>query len=176
MSRGRRRGGGRGPRKKGVVAAIRLAASVIALTVAVAVGVHLATVDSGDVDRLRDPAATWSGERVRVEVYNGGGVTGMAREATGVLRDAGFDVVTYGNASSFDPRRPSEVVDRVGRTDLARAVAESLGIDNVQTDPDPNLYVDVTVVVGRDWTVPSPGHAAPDGEAVAPWWDPRQWF
>ena len=31
--------------------------------------------------------------RIRVEVLNAGGVSGMAREATDVLRSVGFDVV-----------------------------------------------------------------------------------
>jgi predicted NBD/HSP70 family sugar kinase len=38
------------------------------------------------------------------------------------------------------------VIDRVGRPDLAEAVANALGIPNVLTQPDPNLFVDVTVV------------------------------
>src|SRR5687768_1490685 len=66
-----------------------------------------------------------TGERVRVEVLNGGGRQGMARTATDVLRDRGFDVVFYGNAT--DPDGDSSVVlDRVGRLDLAREVADAL--------------------------------------------------
>ena len=196
MSRGRRgarrgKGGGRGrgrkgrgssprkmsssARKKGVLAAIRLALVVIVLTGMVAVGVNLSLLDTGEVDRLRDPSAVWSGERERVEVYNAGGVSGMAREATGVLRDAGFDLVTFGNAAVFDSLRPSEVVDRVGRADMAQAVAATLGIDNVQSEPDPNLYVDVTVVLGRKWSAPT-GETLSVPEAEPGWWDPRTWF
>ena len=168
-------GSGSSARKKGVFAAARLAFAVIALTGMVAVGVNLSLLDTGDVDRLRDPSAAWSGERVRVEVYNAGGVSGMAREATGFLREAGFDVVTFGNAPAFDPERRSEVVDRVGRPDMAQAVAATLGIDNVQSEPDPNLYVDVTVVVGREWSAPTRETLAVP-EAEEGWWDPRTWF
>ena len=88
--------------------------------------------------------------RVRVEVLNGGGISGAARRATDLSREAGFDVVYFGNARSFD-HVESQVVDRVGRPDLARAVAEALGIHNVLSDPDPDLYVDVSVVLGSDW-------------------------
>ena len=42
-------------------------------------------------------------------------------------------------------------MDRVGRPELARAVAEVLGIRNVRSDPDSDLYVDVSVVLGSDW-------------------------
>ena len=177
---GKGRGGKRGrrqeQRKKGVLSAIRLAVTVLAVTGILAVGVNLTLLDTGGVDTLRDPANVWSGERVRVEVYNAGGVSGMAREATGVLRDAGFDVVTFDNAATFDPERESEVVDRVGRRDMAEAVAATLGIDNVLSDPDPNLYVDVTVVLGRTWSVPSPAGEVTVPEIDADWWDPRSWF
>lgn len=94
----------------------------------------------------------WTDGRVRVEVKNGGGVSGMAWGATKQLRGRGFDVVGYGNASSFDHERPSVVIDRVGDPSLARAVAEALGIDNVVSEPDANLYVDVSVVLGAEWT------------------------
>lgn len=117
----------------------------------------------------------WNGARVRVEVQNGGGVTGMAQAATERLRPAGFDVVKYGNASSFDPDRVSVVIDHVGRSEYAQAVAETLGIDNVQSDPNPNLYVDVTVVLGREWTGSLSGQANDVGGGL-PWWDPRDWF
>lgn len=114
-------------------------------------------------------------ERVKVEVLNAGGVSGQARAATVRLRDLGFDVVNYGNAGNFN-RDSSAVVDRVGRTELARAVADVLGIQKVITDPDPNLFVDVTVFLGRDWRG---GEAADDSEGAAPDrqpWDPRGWI
>lgn len=105
--------------------------------------------------RIDDEGPGWADGRVRVEVLNGGGVAGMAVDATDRLRDRGFDVVDIGNQRPFDSERPSVVIDRVGRTDMARAVAEALGIDNVQSDPDPNLYVDVSVVLGAEWTHPT---------------------
>ncbi len=117
----------------------------------------------------------WMDERVRVEVINAGGVSGMAGEATSALRGAGFDVVDFGNARAFDSTRASQVVDRVGRANIARAVAEELGIDNVLSEPNPNLYVDVTVVLGQDWS--GPARTAPaEGPGPRSWWDPRRWF
>ena len=112
--------------------------------------------------------------RVRVEVLNAGGVRGMARDATRMLREIGFDVVDFGNASSFDAEH-SEVVDRVGRTDVAQAVAEALGIDNGQSEPDPNLYVDVSVLLGSQWR-PSTAQRADEEVDGRPWYDPRGWL
>ncbi len=113
--------------------------------------------------------------RVRVEVLNGGGRSGAAREATELLRDVGFDVVFFGNASTFD-RDSSIVLDRAGAPAAARDVADALGIRNVRSEPDPNLYLDVSVVLGTDW---SPATTATVPEEAAPrraWWDPRGWF
>ena len=111
------------------------------------------------------------GARVRVEVLNGGGRAGMAGAATEALRDQGFDVVYYGNAGSFD-RGASVVLDRVGTPEQARAVAEALGIPAVSSEPDTNLYLDVTVVLGEDWAPP----AEAEHEPVPAWWDPRRFF
>ena len=91
--------------------------------------------------------------RITVDVRNAGGIDGMARAATDYLRGAGFDVVGLGNARSFD-QETSVVMDRVGDPDAAARVAEVLGIDSVTSEPDPNLFVDVTVRLGAAWTIP----------------------
>jgi LytR cell envelope-related transcriptional attenuator len=121
------------------------------------------------------PGITWTDGHVRVEVANGGGVPRMARAATGLLRTAGFDVVDFGNASSAESGKPSVVIDRVGRGEVAQAVAATLGIDNVLSDPDPNLYVDVSVVLGPEWTVDATLDVD-DQSGSRPGWDLRSWF
>ena len=146
-----------------------------AVAVAVAIRVY-GGPSVPDVVETSPPAVVTQEARVRVEILNAGGVSGMAREATRALRSAGFDVVDFGNLPAFDPDRVSEVIDRVGRTDLARAVAEELGIDNVQSDPNPNLYVDVSVLLGREWAGPNAGSEDDDAAEASPWWDPRGWF
>jgi hypothetical protein len=88
---------------------------------------------------------------VRVEVLNASGRAGLARDVMRALRDEGFDVVSIGNApAGTDPAR-SRVVDRVGRPERARAVADALSVDSVLSQPDTTLYLDATVLIGRDW-------------------------
>jgi hypothetical protein len=111
--------------------------------------------------------------RVRVEVRNAGGRGGMARAATDRLRDLGFDVVYFGNADRFD-QDSTVVVDRVGDVDKARAVAEALGAHRVVSEPDSNLYLDVTVLLGSTWEAPVA--ADPGAEDGRPWWDVGHWF
>jgi LytR cell envelope-related transcriptional attenuator len=88
--------------------------------------------------------------RVRVEVLNASGVPGLAAKGRTMLRDRGFDVVYVGNASGFEPDT-SLVLDRVGRMELARSVADEMAIPRVYPRPDSNVFVDVTVVLGKDW-------------------------
>lgn len=109
------------------------------------------------------------GRRIRVEVLNAAGRKNIARDATELLRDRGYDVVYFGNADRFD-REASVVLDRVGRLETARLVADALGIRNVRSAPDSNLYLDASVLLGQDWNRP------PQDTTTAvrrPWWDLR---
>jgi len=87
--------------------------------------------------------------RGRVEVLNATTRSGLAADATDRLRDAGFDVVHFGNAETVPDS--SAVVDRIGDADIARAVADELGIDRIRTNVDSTLYLDVTVILGVDF-------------------------
>lgn len=89
-------------------------------------------------------------EPVRVEVLNGAGDRGAAQRVSEWLRALGFDVVFYGNASRFD-HVTTTVLDRSGRDGAAREVADSLGVQTVVRDPEPELYLDATVILGTDW-------------------------
>jgi hypothetical protein len=99
-----------------------------------------------DVPAAKAPA----GERVRVEVLNAAGIPGLARVVTRTLRERGFDVVYFGNARGFSPES-TLVIDRVGREETAREVADALEVERVRSRPDSTLLLEVTVVVGRDW-------------------------
>jgi hypothetical protein len=111
--------------------------------------------------------------RIRVEVLNAGGQSGVAREATGLLRDLGLDVVYYGNAGTFTDE-PSVVLDRVGGLEDARKVADALGIRVVRSEPDSNLFVDLSVRLGPEWSLGM--DTEEQGRETPPWWDVRRFF
>jgi hypothetical protein len=115
-----------------------------------------------EADSARPSAARPVG-RVRVEVLNASGVPGLAAQGRTLLRDVGYDVVQVGNAAGFAPDS-SLVLDRVGRMETARAVADEIGIPRVYARPDSNLYVDVTVVLGRDWAAATDSAPPPEPE------------
>lgn len=153
------------------------AGTLTVIGVTVAAGAFLGSALSqhwraGEV-AVEAPAPRAAAERVRVEVLNGSGKSGLARGATDLLREDGFDVVYFGNAkeSGLDS---SLVLDRVGRVDMARAVADALGIRSVTSAPDSNLYLDVTVVLGAEWSRPTVEPTVVS--APLPWWSPKRWF
>ena len=100
-------------------------------------------------DTTAEPIAV-PDSRVRVQVLNGSKRSGLARLATDQLRDAGFDVVSIGNASS--PATTSVVLDRAGTPEVAQRVAATLGITRIESRPDSALYLEVTVILGADFT------------------------
>ncbi|MGH7565099.1 MAG: LytR C-terminal domain-containing protein [Gemmatimonadota bacterium] len=96
-----------------------------------------------------DTAPPVSRTRIRVEVRNGAGLPGAAERVTELLRRRGFDVVDFGNADRFDHER-THVLDRVGNAGYAREVATILQGVPIELAPDSSLYLDVTVMIGRD--------------------------
>lgn len=65
------------------------------------------------------------------------------------LRGAGFDVVEWGNYNGH--QKKSRVIDRSGRFEQARRVAEALGLVSLYSDADPALRTDVEVLLGEDF-------------------------
>lgn len=97
---------------------------------------------------------------VRIAVLNASGIPRLADRGRALLREnRRFDVKEIGNAPGFPPDS-SVVLDRVGNVQHARSVADELGITRVESKPDANLYLDVTVVLGKDWAARNP-EAAP---------------
>ncbi len=93
-----------------------------------------------------------AGVRIKVEVQNATATRGLARQATLYLRDRGFDVVAFGNAS--ERRDSTLVLDRSGHADWAALVATAMKA-RAESRPDTSRYLDVTVFVGGDWRPPA---------------------
>lgn len=109
-------------------------------------------------DMVRDegPRAP-EGVRIRVQVLNTTRTRGLARRATRLLRDRGYDVVEVGTTSPA--RDTTLVLDRSGHPDWAARVAEIMGgVDRTaraESRPDSSRYLDVTVLVGSLWRPPA---------------------
>lgn len=124
--------------------------AVLAFAVSFVLGVRLrGTPDPASPEAIAADDFLNRGRPARVEVLNGAGRSGLARDVTGKLRDSGYDVVFFGNARSQTDT--SYVLDRTGSIETARAVGRTLGVSRVHTAVDTTLYLEVTVVLGKDW-------------------------
>jgi hypothetical protein len=87
--------------------------------------------------------------RIRVQVLNTTRTRGLARRATRLLRDRGFDVVEMGTTGpALDT---TMVLDRSGHPEWAATVAKVMTPARAEARPDSSRYLDVTVLVGRTW-------------------------
>lgn len=89
---------------------------------------------------------------VQLDVQNGTGENGVAGQITEYLRKNGIDVVEMGNYKSRDVER-TLVIDRSGDKSKSQKVARLLGVDNKNIIQQLNnsMYLDVTVVIGKDF-------------------------
>ena len=92
------------------------------------------------------------GVRIRVQVLNTTRTRGLARRATRVLRDRGFDVVEMGTTGpTIDT---TIVLDLSGHPDWASAVAGVVKPARVVARTDSSRYLDISVLLGRSWRPP----------------------
>ncbi len=92
------------------------------------------------------------GVRVRLEVLNATRIRGLARRATALLRDHGFDVVE--NGTSSEAHDTTVVIDLTGHPEWAARVAASVAPARVVSRPDTSRYLDISVLLGTTWRAP----------------------
>ncbi|MGA9118252.1 MAG: LytR C-terminal domain-containing protein [Bacteroidota bacterium] len=97
-------------------------------------------------------AVRGAGTAIQLDVLNGCGSAGAGSEITTYLRARGYDVVDLRNYKTFDVHE-TLVIDRTGNKENAERVAYALGVgkDNILQQINPDYYVDVTVVIGKDY-------------------------
>ncbi len=102
-----------------------------------------------------EPEITTAGRvhAIQLDVLNGSGQPKLAQRMTDFLRARGFDVVEMGNYRSNDVEA-TLVLDRAGNMDAAKQVAMALGVsaERVRQQIDKSLYLDVSVVIGKDYS------------------------
>ena len=89
------------------------------------------------------------GDRIMVEVLNATRVDGLARTMTLRLRRVGLDVVYFGDAreGALDS---TLILIRRGDSSFAGRIRDAIGGGQVVMDPDDELLLDVSVLLGFD--------------------------
>ncbi len=114
------------------------------------------------------PANTIPGDRgpaLTVEVLNASGRAGDAKVATRLLRRAGIDVVYFGNAPPTLPTDPlsrldsTRIIVRRGPATAGERVRAALGVGRVEVRLDSARLLDVSVLLGADFSPRGEGGA-----------------
>ncbi len=97
---------------------------------------------------------------IEVEILNGCGEAGLAAKISDFLRQEQIDVVRSENADHFD-YTTTLIIQRNEKVDSFRKVADALGIEvtddrRVMVLPEPDLDVDVTLIIGKDYRAIKP--------------------
>jgi len=93
------------------------------------------------------------GVRIRVQVLNATKTRGLARRATMLLRDRGFDVVENGTLPQ--QRDTTLVLDLSGHPEWAARIAQIFAPATVTARADSSRYLDIAVVIGSTWRPPA---------------------
>ena len=93
---------------------------------------------------------------IEVEILNGSGISDLASIATDYLRSKHFDVVYYGNADKQSYEH-TLIIQRNEKYHSLKLVGKAFDIDfkdknHVILAPDESLCLDVTVIMGKDYT------------------------
>lgn len=110
---------------------------------------------SKEIKEITDTSRTLTNQpnlSIQLDVQNGSGENGAASRITDYLRKNSIDVVEIGNYKSSDVDR-TLVIDRCGDNAKARKVAQILGLSekNIIQQTNNSLYLDVTVIIGKDF-------------------------
>ena len=102
---------------------------------------------------LADAPRAPAGARIRVQVLNTTKTRGLARRATRLLRDRGFDVVEIGTVGpTIDT---TVVLDLSGHPAWADAAAKVMAPAHTRARADSSRYLDITVLIGSTWRPPA---------------------
>ena len=93
---------------------------------------------------------------IEIEILNGCGEAGLAAKISDYLRSQQIDVVRSENADHFN-YTTTMIIQRNEMVEYVRKVAAALDIDitdenRVLVIPDPNRDVDITLIIGKDYT------------------------
>ncbi|OWZ83935.1 LCP family protein [Natranaerobius trueperi] len=91
-----------------------------------------------------------SKDNITIEVLNGSGVSGVAEDASDMLEEVGFDVVSIGNADNFD-YQSSKVIARKEPRKAAKEVALEINQADLLVELKDDFEAMVTVIIGENF-------------------------
>jgi len=113
------------------------------------------SLKNDSVKEITDTSKTLTNQpnlSIQMDVQNGTNENGIASQITEYLRKSGMDVVEMGNYKSKDIEK-TLIIDRSGDKNKSKRVAMILGVGerNIIQQMNNSLYLDLTVVIGKDY-------------------------
>jgi hypothetical protein len=95
-------------------------------------------------------------EGAKIVVQNGTATANLAAQTAAFLKEQGYHVVEFSNADRFDYTQ-SIIIDYTGKeyTIQNLAVLFKVTPENIRRSPNLKSEVDIRLIVGQDFTLPS---------------------
>ncbi len=92
-------------------------------------------------------------QKLKVEVLNGCGTPGIAKDLTDYLRRNEFDVVYYGNFENQSINETLVIDRRDARLKNAKIIGNAIGVQEDRMFPQisPQRQLDVTIIIGKNY-------------------------
>ena len=94
-----------------------------------------------------------TGDKIQVEIQNGCGLKGIAKLYANFLRNKGYDVISFKNASHFNYNKTKLIIHK---KDTSNFISEIVGI--LQINPNlvsynynDNFIYEMTIIIGNDY-------------------------
>ncbi len=93
-------------------------------------------------------------EQARLGVYNGSSISGLAGDTQAYLESINIPVTEVGNGQAVPS---TSIYDYTGKPYTVQYLVGLFGIQNTRifNSYDPNSPIDVGIVLGNDWKIPS---------------------
>ena len=98
---------------------------------------------------IRQSVAENNLKGLRIEILNGIGEKGLARDIATALMKKGVDVFNVDNAENFSYDESILIARR--KNDRVKALGRALGCDNVIVQLQEDSFVDATFIIGADY-------------------------
>tara|TARA_B100001750_G_C15342210_1_gene512848 strand:+ start:70 stop:555 length:486 start_codon:yes stop_codon:yes gene_type:complete len=94
-----------------------------------------------------------TGYKVQINVLNGCGTKGIADLYTNFLRNQGYDVIDYGNASHFEYNETKLIIHNKNHKEFIYEIVDLLKINpqHLEYNYNKNIFYDLTLIVGSDY-------------------------
>tara|TARA_B110000438_G_scaffold216703_1_gene209303 strand:- start:118 stop:615 length:498 start_codon:yes stop_codon:yes gene_type:complete len=94
-----------------------------------------------------------NGHKIQIQIQNGCGERGVAKLFTNFLRDYGYDVLDYKNASNFNYSNTEIIIHKKDSSNFEAEMIDLLKINpsSVKYNYNKNIIYEMTVIIGDDY-------------------------